>query len=125
MITIVYPLILHAVFDVSAQLSLDGDKLWLVFVDLYISEHVVHKTGESERGLGPDHSNASDERSVHRSFDEIEDMFNATPNFRLGSVVCLLLVCQRLVSIALLTDDRIHAGFRNDILPFYISCTKV
>ena len=55
MITIVYPLILHAVFDVNAQLSLDGDKLWLVFVDLYISEHVVGKAGKCERGFGPDY----------------------------------------------------------------------
>ena len=119
MITIVYPLILHAVFDVNAQLSLDGDKLWLVFVDLYISEHVVGKAGKCERGFGPDYPNTSDERPMHCSFNETKDVFNAASDFKFGSVVRLLLVCQRFVSITLLTDDRIHSGFCNDILPLY------
>ena len=125
MITIVYPLILHAVFDVSAQLSLEGDKLRLVFVDLYISEHVVDKASKCERGFGPDYPNASDERPMHCSFNETKDVFNAASDFRFGSVVRLLLVCQRFVSITLLTDNRLHSGFCNDILPLYISRIKV
>ena len=84
-ITIVYPLILHAVFDVSAQLSLDGDKLWLLFVDLYISEHVVNKAGKCERGFGPDNPNASDKRPMHCSFNETKDVFNAASHYASGS----------------------------------------
>ena len=62
-IAFVYPLIdmlFLTIWHIWAQLSLSGDKLWMVNADLYISEYVIYEVCQCVGSLGSYHSNATD-----------------------------------------------------------------
>ena len=75
---------------------------------LYISEYVIDEVGQSIGRFCSHHSDAAYKRSVHRSLNEAEDVLNAASVLGLDSVVLLLLVCQRIATMPILTNDRIH-----------------
>ena len=66
------------IWHVWAQLSLAGDKLWMVNADLCISEYVIDKVGQSVGGFGSHHSDAENKRAVHdkRKIIWIQDLTN-------------------------------------------------
>ena len=115
-ILFVYPLIWHTVFDVRTQLSLAGDKLWLININLYISEYVIDEVGQSIGCFSSHHSDAADKRSVHGALNEAEDVLNAASILGLDAIVLLLLVSQRIVTMSFLTNDRIHPTSSYDII---------
>ena len=90
--------------------------MWLVFVNLYISEYVVHETGKSRCCLGTDNANTSDEGAVHRPLNEAKDMFNTTSGLGFQSIVLLLLVCQGMITVAFFSDDWNHAALSDHII---------
>lgn len=77
--------------------------------DLYISEYVIDEVGQSIGCLGSHHSDAADKRAVHRSLNEAEDVLNAASVLELDTVVLLLLVRQRIVTMSFLANDGIHS----------------
>ena len=81
--------------------------------DLYISEYVIDEVGQSIGCFGSHHSDAADKRTVHRTLNEAEDVFNTASVLGLDAVVLLLLVGQRIVAMSLLTDDGMHSAFWN------------
>ena len=73
----VYPLIdmlFLTIWHVWTQLSFAGDKLRLVYVDLYISEYVIDEVGQSIGCFGSYHSDAANKWAVHGSLYESEDV---------------------------------------------------
>ena len=83
---------------------------------MHIPEYVVYQTGEGSCSLGTGDSDASDKRAVHGSLYETEDVLHAAPDLGLLAVVLPLLVCQGMVTTALLADDRYHAALPDLIL---------
>ena len=90
--------------------------MWLVFVNLYISEYVVHETCKSCGCLCSDNANTSDEGAVHRPLDEAKDMFYSASGLGFQTIVLLLLVCQGMVTVAFFTDDWNHAALSDHII---------
>ena len=79
-IVFVYPLIdmlFLTIWHVWTQLSLAGDKLRLVMVNLYISEYVIDEVCQSVGCFGSHHSDAANKWAVHCSLYESEDVLNA------------------------------------------------
>jgi len=99
--------------------------LRLVFVDLYISEYVVHKTGESRCGLGPDKSDGSYERAFHGSLDKSKDVLHAAFDLGLLAVALLLLLSKRMIAVAFLADDRYHSVLDDQIILRLISSVEI
>jgi len=111
--------------DVKTQLPLRGNKLRLVFIDLYIFEFVVYETDESRYSLGTDDYDAADKRTVHETLDETEDVLHTTSCLGLWVVVQLLIVGKKMISIVFLTDNRNHTTFLDYIVLWPITCIRV
>jgi len=92
---------------------------------LHISEYVVYETGESRGSLGTDDADTADERAVHGALDEAEDVLHTASGLGLLAVALLLLVCQRMVTMAFLTDDRSHSALPDHIVLRLVACIKI
>ena len=99
--------------------------MWLIQVDLHISENVVDEVRKGVCGFCTHHPYAADKRAVHCPFNESEDVFYPASRPGLETVVSLLVICQRVVAMTFLADDRIHATFFHDVFLCLISCIQV
>ena len=71
---------------------------------------VVNKVGQTNIEFSTFDSNRTKCNSVHSSGHKAENVLDPTTSFGLLSVVCLLLISQRIVALAFLTNTIFYMG---------------
>lgn len=92
--------------------------------ELFISKDVVDKIGQCSASLGTDHTDASNQRTVHRPLYEAEDVLYTASCMGPLTVAFFLLFSQWMVLVALLANNGIHATLLNHTLLALISGIK-
>src|SRR5574344_395703 len=87
--------------------------------DLRVATYVIDSAGHCDICPCPEYSNSAKDQSAHRLFHKAEDVFNKAACLRLFTILLFLLIRKWMISVSLLTNDRLHpVPLHNGLLSF-------